>query len=211
MQKIGVVSQKGGVGKSTLAAMTAVAYALAGWKVLVADMDVSQGSLVEWNSFRKKNKIIPIVDVATFNRVGDVFDHADYDIVVFDGAPHASQLTKEIADICDLVLLPTGCSIMDLNPQIRLAHELTDEHIVAKKILFVLMKIGSNKSENEEVLAYLKNTGYQIAKGGIPEKTSFRKAFREGKTLTEVTFPSLKRACEEVMQSIVNRSNYLTK
>ena len=41
---IGVVSQKGGVGKSTCARLIAREYAYAGWDVKIADLDVSQGT-----------------------------------------------------------------------------------------------------------------------------------------------------------------------
>ena len=41
---IGMVSQKGGVGKSTLSRLVAREYALAGWNVKIADLDVSQGT-----------------------------------------------------------------------------------------------------------------------------------------------------------------------
>jgi Flp pilus assembly CpaE family ATPase len=45
---VGIVSQKGGVGKSTLARLVAREYALAGWSVKIADLDVSQGTSFNW-------------------------------------------------------------------------------------------------------------------------------------------------------------------
>ena len=41
-------SQKGGVGKSTLARLVAREYANAGWSVKIADLDVSQGTSFNW-------------------------------------------------------------------------------------------------------------------------------------------------------------------
>ena len=46
--KISLVSQKGGVGKSTLARMIACEYAAGGWDVHIADFDTRQGSCTEW-------------------------------------------------------------------------------------------------------------------------------------------------------------------
>ena len=50
--KIGVVSQKGGVGKSTLARMIACEYAEAGWEVKIADMDLKQSTSYDWQQDR---------------------------------------------------------------------------------------------------------------------------------------------------------------
>ena len=45
---VGVISQKGGVGKSTLARLIAREYAAAGWDVKIADLDISQGTSTDW-------------------------------------------------------------------------------------------------------------------------------------------------------------------
>src|SRR5450631_1941531 len=45
---VGMVSQKGGVGKSTLSRLVAREYANAGWSVKIADLDVSQGTSFSW-------------------------------------------------------------------------------------------------------------------------------------------------------------------
>ena len=41
---LGIVSQKGGVGKSTLARLVAKEYATAGWRVKIADLDIAEYS-----------------------------------------------------------------------------------------------------------------------------------------------------------------------
>ncbi|WP_344840358.1 P-loop NTPase, partial [Actinocorallia longicatena] len=45
---IGVVSQKGGVGKSTISRAVATTYAAAGWNVKVADLDINQAFCFSW-------------------------------------------------------------------------------------------------------------------------------------------------------------------
>jgi chromosome partitioning protein len=54
---IGMVSQKGGVGKSTLARLLAREYANAGWNVKIADLDVSQGTSFSWQARRLQNAL----------------------------------------------------------------------------------------------------------------------------------------------------------
>ena len=58
---IGVVSQKGGVGKSTLARLIACNYAASEWMVKIADMDLAQGTCTSWNRRRLQNEIEPKV------------------------------------------------------------------------------------------------------------------------------------------------------
>src|SRR5262245_29556039 len=47
MRKVAVVSQKGGVGKTTTAVSLAAALSEAGWRVLVVDLD-AQGTASDW-------------------------------------------------------------------------------------------------------------------------------------------------------------------
>ena len=54
---IGVVSQKGGVGKSTCARLIAREYAHAGWDVKIADLDVSQGTSFDWHVRRLQQQM----------------------------------------------------------------------------------------------------------------------------------------------------------
>jgi len=56
-------SQKGGVGKSTLARSTAVALACAGRKVLLADFDVEQRTCLRWQAQRQARRLEPTIAV----------------------------------------------------------------------------------------------------------------------------------------------------
>lgn len=209
---IGVVSQKGGVVKSMISRLLATEYARVNWNVLIADMDSSQSTSYEWNLRRQKNKINPSIHVDRFIDVEDVIQvHGSYDLVIFDGAPHASRMTKNIANFVHLLLLPTGNSIDDLNPQIRLAHELVNDGINKDKLAFVLSRVGNSHTELNEVLDYLNQTGYMILSGYILEKTAFRQAIREGRSITETRYIGLTNKCEAVVQSVADRINYLTK
>ncbi|MCG8341193.1 MAG: hypothetical protein MI674_08085, partial [Cytophagales bacterium] len=155
--------------------------------------------------------IEPQLDVHRFTTVDQVLKVADnYDLVSFDGAPHATRITQQIAGSCDLVLLPTGSSLEDLNPQIRLAHELKESGVPQEKVTFVLSRIGGSKVELQEVLTYLGFTDYFILAGQLPEQTAFRQAVREGKTAGETKFSRLSDRCAQLVQSIVDRIKELT-
>ncbi|MGE3150653.1 MAG: ParA family protein, partial [Pseudorhodoplanes sp.] len=61
-------SQKGGVGKSTLARSTAVALACAGRKVLLADFDIEQRTCMRWQAQRRARRLEPSIEVAKFSQ-----------------------------------------------------------------------------------------------------------------------------------------------
>ncbi len=207
---IGLVSQKGGVGKSMICRLLAVEYARIGWRVLIADMDTSQSTSYEWNLRREEHKVKPAITVERFTTVEQALElDPKYDLIVFDGAPHANRATEEIAKACNLIILPTGGSLEDLIPQIRLAHELHEQGIDKKRLALVLSRIGNSQAELEEVLAYLQGASYAIIKGFIPEKTVFRQAIREGKVLTETRYKSLTEKCEQIAQAIANKISEL--
>ncbi len=64
--QIGAVSQKGGVGKSSIARLIACEYAAAGWDVLIADLDIAQATSTNWKQRREQNSIQPVIAVLPF-------------------------------------------------------------------------------------------------------------------------------------------------
>jgi len=204
--KIGVVSQKGGVGKSTLSRLLAREYSLNDWSVLIADMDISQATSTNWQRRRCEHDLLPYIASQQFSHVHQVskqFEH--YDLIVFDGAPHATQATKDIAFLSDLIVIPTGLSIDDLEPTIRLCNSLKESGIFIEKMAIAFCRIGDNVAEIEEAEEYVKKTPYFLLSGYLPERVAFRRASLEGKSLTEISFPTLAKKAVELTNSIVHR------
>jgi chromosome partitioning protein len=69
--------------------------------------------------------VIPVERFGTVDQALKVGDH--YDLVILDGAPRASAATLKIAEVCNLVVLPTGLALDDLETSVLLAHELVKE------------------------------------------------------------------------------------
>lgn len=202
---LGMVSQKGGVGKSTLARLVAREYAAAGWNVKIADLDVSQGTSFNWQGRRLQNGIEPVIAVERFGTVEQALKTADhYDLVILDGAPHSTAATLRIAEACQTVILPTGLSLDDLQPSVLLAHELVKKGISRNKIAFALCRVGESETEIAEAREYLSQAGYSVLPGAIPEKIAYRRASDEGRTLTETRFPTLNERGDQLAQSIVD-------
>lgn len=206
---IGIVSQKGGVGKSTCARLIAREYANAGWTVKIADLDVSQGTSTEWKRRRDGHGIQPEIAVEPFRTVEQALRVAPhYDLLVFDAPPHSMAGTKEIARASDLVLLPTGLSLDDLRPTVLLAHELVEAGIPSERMAAVLCRVGDRENEILEARSYIEKAGYRVLKGELPERTAYRRAIDDGKALSETSHPSLRGRAEVVAQSIID---YLAK
>ena len=106
---IGVISQKGGVGKSTLASNLAAAAHLSGLRTVVLDPD-PQGSLVDWQAARPKGSKLAGLDVKA---VGDSLTEArflkltaGYEVAVLDGEPRLNDIAHLSAMASDVVLIP---------------------------------------------------------------------------------------------------------
>ena len=82
--KVAVVSQKGGVGKSSIARLIAREFADNGWLVNIADMDVQQATSYHWFKRRAANQVMPEIHTETFTSVSTALTAADkFDLFIF--------------------------------------------------------------------------------------------------------------------------------
>jgi len=209
---IGVIKQKGGVGASTIARMIAVNYAAAQWQVKIADMDTKQGTSTRWNGRRLANEIKPVLSVEQFASVSSAIKQSNnFDLLVFDGAPHSSKQTLEIAKASDLVLVPTGTSIDDLEPAVLLCHELKDKKINMDNVYLVFCRVGNSLVELDESFQYLKKSGYNFFNNVMYEKTAVRRASDDGKAAHETKYKSINLINDALLENIVNKLTSLMK
>lgn len=207
--KLAVISQKGGVGKSTISRLLAVEYARNNWDVKIADMDLSQGTVTEWNRTRMENGAEPKIAVEQFMTIKDALKQdTQYDLLIFDGEPHSTKKTLEIAAACDFIVMPTGVTVDDLLPTIKLAHELKKNGINRKKMGIALSRVGDSQAEVEGAKEYIEEAGYYYL-GLIQEKTSIGQAHDSGKAANETSFKTVNQAIDLFVQAIVDRMNQL--
>ena len=142
---IGLVSQKGGVGKSSLARLVAREAADGGLTVKIADLDTQQQTCTRWAARRIAQGITPEIEVQP---VGDVRRKAReeaprYDLYIFDGAPQASRQTAEVAQVCDL---EPGAGV----PRVGVVKS-GEEHEVLKEISDPFLGYIIMASDGEEI------------------------------------------------------------
>ena len=202
--KIAVLSQKGGVGKSTLARAIAVEYARNDWKVKIADMDLKQRTVSVWNAKRMDYGHLPNVEVQSFGNVADALNQeGSYDLIIFDGAGQADMQTLQIAQASDYIILPSGVSSDDLLPQVKLAHEFLKKDLKRNKIGFSLSRVGSSDRELRDAREYVEIAGYQFL-GRIDEKTSITQAHDVGLAANETKYDGISKVVDEILQNIIN-------
>ena len=205
MKVVAFISQKGGVGKSTLARALAVEVKKKGLNVLLADCDHQQKTSYEWTQWRKENNILPLIKSEIFNSVSAVGKLGkDYDLIIIDGPARTSQGTKELATYADLIIHPISASRDDLLPAIREFNALKVSGINKDKLLFVLNHLATPA----EVLAtqeYLTESTYSFIPIYLYERASYRQTQNEGRAITEVNYSSLKRQAQKLIQSLLKR------
>ena len=139
---IGVVSQKGGVGKSTLCQLIAREAASQGKAAKILDFDTKQMSSVDWVRERLQRDVEPAVEAEPTKDVRKAVKlNRDYDIILLDGAPGTPKRTAEMIGECDLIILPTGASRADLVPTLALARRLSDMKHDAAGPFFALCRV----------------------------------------------------------------------
>lgn len=85
---IGMVSQKGGVGKSTLARMMAREFVAGGLATKIADLDTQQQTCTHWAGRRAESGVTPEIQVQSFAAVKTALEDAPrFDALILDGKP----------------------------------------------------------------------------------------------------------------------------
>jgi chromosome partitioning protein len=107
MKTVAVVSQKGGVGKTTAAIHIGFAAHQAGLVTVIIDLD-PQGTAAKWGGRRAADG--PCVVGGPVSRLGVILETAranGADLAIIDTPPGAEETAMQVAKISDFILIPT--------------------------------------------------------------------------------------------------------
>jgi chromosome partitioning protein len=202
---VGVVSQKGGVGKSTLCQLIAREAAIGGRQVKILDFDVKQMTSTDWVRVRLDRDLEPAIEAEPTKNIEKALKHSKgYDIILLDGAAGTPKRTAELMPVCDLVIVPTGASRADLVPSLALARLIAADRLAIDGPVFALCRIMT-ASEAAEARATIGSAGFETLEGELIERPGYRQAQNIGRSPTETAYPSLNGKARRLAQGILTR------
>jgi len=201
---VGFVSQKGGVGKSTLSRALGAIAATNDWDVRIADLDPDQGTTAKWNDRRKDRDIEPELDVRRYEATSEALKFADdLHLLIIDGPARTSMGTLAIANKSDVVVQPTNGHLDDLVPGVHVFNELVREGIAREKLRFALCRIGT-PAEEARAREYLMEAGFDVLDGALYEKPAYGQAQDKGWAVTETRYDKLNDTADSLIESLLD-------
>lgn len=195
MKTLALVTQKGGSGKSTIAASLAVAAEEAGERVFLLDLD-RQGTLGRWIDRRT-------ADTPAFDKVANepqleaalaTIEKQKFSLVILDTAGADSPLATAAIRMADLCLIPTRPTPADLE-----ATQPTLQAVQSTRtaFAFVLNQAPARSTRLNEAASGLKMMGV-LAQPPIGQRNDHQDAIGIGQGVTE--FSPHGKAADEIRE-----------
>jgi chromosome partitioning protein len=205
-----VAQQKGGAGKTTVAAQLGIAWAGRGLRVALVDID-PQASLAVWHRVRE--------DRLGAGRTGLTFSALtgwratteverlalSHDLVIVDSPPHAETEARIAVRAATLVLVPVQPSPFDLwatQPTLDLARR------ERRPALLVLNRVPSRTRLTEEMLEKLRELDAEVAEASLGSRVGFASSLAAGLGVSEAAASSpAAREIEALASEILARTD----
>ncbi|WP_317993693.1 ParA family partition ATPase [Bartonella gliris] len=193
---IGLLNQKGGVGKTTLSVNLAASFARTGARVLLIDGD-PQGSALDWAAAREGDPLFPVVGLprATVHKEITQIGH-NYDHIIIDGPPRVTDLARSALMASDFVLIPVQPSPYDIWAADGIV-KLIDEARVYKENLksaFVINRKIVNTAIGRDVGEALAVYPVHVLSTSVAQRVIFAEATAQGKAVYEINEQGLAAA-----------------
>jgi len=184
---ITVAQQKGGSGKTTVAAHLAVAFVRAGKSVGLLDID-PQGSLGEW--FERREQSLGEDEAGLSFRTASGWGARrearqlarDHDIVVVDTPPKSDLEIRPAIEMADLVLVPVQPTPVDLWATAPTLAMTAKEGVGS---LIVINRAVSRALLTGEIVAAAGELGHAIADSHLGNRVAYPQSMGEGRTVQE--------------------------
>jgi chromosome partitioning protein len=193
MKTLAVISQKGGVGKTTLATALAVAAEADGKSVAIFDLD-PQASASFWKDTREASS--PSVVALPASRLQHVLKAASdegCDLAIIDAPPAAKDVAFEAMQYADFILIPTKPAVLDLMATTKTLELVRRYDKPSAVVLTFCPTQGKEITDTEEAI---KQMGAELAPVRIHNRVAFARAQQTGLTAQE--FEPDGKATEEI-------------
>lgn len=181
---ITIAQQKGGAGKTTLAAHIAVALSQKGNRVAVIDID-PQGSLTHWHKIREERfgegyTGLTFTAVSGWRVGGEVTRlRRQSDYVIIDSPPHTETEARSAIRSADIIVIPVQPSPTDLWAT-KATLELAKHEKIPVRV--VLNRVAANSRLAQTIAAELP----ELTGTTLGNRVLFASALMEGRCATEV-------------------------
>ncbi|MGQ0664402.1 MAG: ParA family partition ATPase [Pseudomonadota bacterium] len=191
-----LAQQKGGAGKTTLAAHLAVAWSLGAKRVAVVDID-PQASLTQWVELRRAARAgdagFTFTRLAGWRLAGEAERLSrDHDAVLIDSPPHAETEARIAIRAASLVVVPVQPSPMDWWATRQTLEIARAER---RKVLLVVNRMPARTNLAQGVVDELAASDVGAAKTLIGNRVAFASSLAAGRGITEAE-PGSRAAAE---------------
>ena len=186
MKIITVTGYKGGVGKSTTAIHLATFFSEFG-KTLLIDGDLNKTSIA-WAARGE----FPF-EVVNQHKAMKAIVGNDYVIIDTPARPDSDELA-DLADGCDLLILPTTPDVVSLDPMMQTAKDLDDK--VSYRILITIVPPYPNK-EGEVMKSELQKAEVPVFNTLIRRTTGYQQAAMKGVPIRNLKSSDMRKAWQD--------------
>ena len=200
-------NQKGGTGKTTLAANLSVLWSNSGYKVAVIDTD-AQKSLTYWLTERNKYYGEDDCGIDSYN-----FDirylseeikniKRKYDFILIDSPPSITFETMQIIKVANGLFVPVQPSPLDLMATLPFLQLAKQER---KNPIIILNRVMPRAKLTEAMILRLRYAGAKIARSRISSKVIFAETFSVGRGVVDINVTS------DASKEIINVGNEIIR